>query len=233
MFRRIRKTEHKCRQAFTLVEIIVVLVILAILSAILVPALSGYIKRTKKEKYIQMIDAYRTAGSAVMAEYYGEIGAHNWPKTVNVSWYDKQKDKSGKEVDGEPWGRKVLQLVGGDRGNNEPYILVIGIGDPRDDSISLVEKYSVCYVAYVANAKAPAVYWIDGEISYTYPRDNPVKIKKTGTNDDIRNWIVRPGKPDFPIQYFVISNQTKLTIDGFWLDMSKGLKGHSEPYFKG
>ena len=201
----------------------------------LVPALSGYIKRAKKEKYIEMVDAYRVAGAAVMSEYYGEMGVHDWPKTVNVSWYNKQKDKDNKEIDGEPWGRKVLQLVGGDRGKNnkEPYILVIGIGDPRDNSISLAEKYSVCYIAYVADEKAPAVFWIDGEISYTYPRDNPVKINKTGSNENIRNWIIRPGKPDFPIQYFVVSNRTGLSIDGFWLDMSKGLRGHSEPHFKG
>ena len=53
MLKRIRKTKHKCRQAFTLVELIVVLVVLAILAAILVPALTGYIKRTKKEKYYE------------------------------------------------------------------------------------------------------------------------------------------------------------------------------------
>ena len=233
MSKRVRKTSIRSRHSFTLVELIVVLVILAILAAMLVPALTGYIKRARKVKFLEIIDAYRVAGAAVMSEYYGEMGAHDWPKTVNVSWYNKQKDKQGKEVDGEPWGRKVIQLVGGDRGeaNREPYILVIGIGDPRDDSITLEEKYSVCYVAYVATAKDPAVFWIDGEISYTYPRDNPVKINKTGSGDDIRNWIKRPGKPDFPIQYFVVSNRTGKSIDDFWLDMSNGLKGHSEPYF--
>ena len=51
MFKRIAKTKHKSRQAFTLVELIVVLVILAVLAAMLVPALTGYIKKTKKEKY--------------------------------------------------------------------------------------------------------------------------------------------------------------------------------------
>ena len=77
MLKRIRKRNHKCRQAFTLVELIVVLVILAILSAMLVPALTGYIKRSKKTKYIQMIDAYRTAGQAIMSEYCAEMGSHN------------------------------------------------------------------------------------------------------------------------------------------------------------
>lgn len=229
MLRKVRKNQNKSKHSFTLVELIVVLVILAVISAMLVPALTGYIKMSRKQKFIQMIDAYRTAGQSVMSEFYGETNGHNWPKKVNVSWYSKIDD-----VDGEPWGRKVLQLVGADRGkaNNEPYILVIGIGDPRDDSLSLVEKYSVNYVAYVATEKDPAVFWIDGEISYTYPTESPAKIRKTGKNEDIRNWIIRPGKPDFPIQYFVVSNRTKENIDGFWLANS-GLRGHSEPRFKG
>ena len=59
MFRRIRKTDHKCRQAFTLVELIVVLVILAVIAAALIPALTGYIKQARRAKYIQEVDAYR------------------------------------------------------------------------------------------------------------------------------------------------------------------------------
>ena len=232
MMKRVVKTRHKCRQAFTIVEHIVVLVILAIVAAMLVPALTGYIKRTKKSKYMQMADAYRTAAQSVMSEFYGEMGTHDWPKTVNVSWYGKFKDKSGYEKDGKPWGTKVLQLVGGDRGkeNGEPYILVIGIGDPREDSLDLDQKYAVYYVGYVADEKAPAVFWIDGEFSYTYPTENPKRINKTGTGDNIRNWIIRPGQSDFPIQYFVVSNRSGESLDGMWLS-TKGLKGHSEPYF--
>ena len=68
MFKRISKHEHKCRQAFTLVELIVILVILAILAGILVPALTGYIKKTRKAQYIQEVDAFRSAGQSIMAE---------------------------------------------------------------------------------------------------------------------------------------------------------------------
>lgn len=50
MIKRVTKTKHKSRRAFTLVELIVVLVILAVVAAMLVPSLIGYIDRTKKDK---------------------------------------------------------------------------------------------------------------------------------------------------------------------------------------
>ena len=42
----------KDKKGFTLVELIVVLVILAILAALLVPSLTGYINRAKKQELI-------------------------------------------------------------------------------------------------------------------------------------------------------------------------------------
>ena len=68
MYRRIRKTEHKSRQAFTLVELIVVLVILAVLAAILVPTLTGYIDRAKQKKDINEAQAGLVAAQSALVE---------------------------------------------------------------------------------------------------------------------------------------------------------------------
>lgn len=226
MVRRSNKLHKDSKRAFTLVELLVVLVILAILAAMLVPALTGYIKRAKRARCITAADDARVAAQAVMDELYGLTSGHNWPSGVNVFW-DKGDDQK--------WGDRVLELMGRGRGaaNGEPYILVVGVGDPRVTTLSDSQRYTVYYVGYVEDENSPAVFYVNGEWSYTYPTENPVKIKKTGTNENIRNTIVVPRGTNLPIQYFVISNRTGLGDGGFWLNGSDSLRGHSEPHFNG
>lgn len=66
------KKLRKNDKGFTLVELIVVLVILALLAAILVPALLGYIDKAKKEKNYQAAQEVHTAVQALATESYGK-----------------------------------------------------------------------------------------------------------------------------------------------------------------
>ena len=63
------------KRGFTLVELIVVLVILAILAALLIPALTGYIDKAKKDQVIAETRMLHEAVQTEMSELYG---SSNW-----------------------------------------------------------------------------------------------------------------------------------------------------------
>ena len=69
-----KKTRKSSKKGFTLVELIVVLVILAILAAMLVPALTGYIRRAREEKDYQFAATVLTAAQSAAAYQYAQPG---------------------------------------------------------------------------------------------------------------------------------------------------------------
>lgn len=69
MFEKIRKMKNK--KGFTLVELIVALVILTILAALLIPALTGYIDKANKEKVVAECRSVAMAAQTTASEYYG------------------------------------------------------------------------------------------------------------------------------------------------------------------
>ncbi|MCR4689531.1 MAG: type II secretion system GspH family protein [Saccharofermentans sp.] len=66
-----KKMRKESKKGFTLVELIVVLVILAVLAAMLVPALTGYIRRAREEKEYQTAATVYSAAQAVITDMYG------------------------------------------------------------------------------------------------------------------------------------------------------------------
>lgn len=66
------------RGGFTLVELIVVLVILAILAALLIPALTGYIDKSKKSQVIAETRMLHQAIQTELSDYYGSSQWGNW-----------------------------------------------------------------------------------------------------------------------------------------------------------
>ena len=224
---------NRSKKAFTLVEMIVVLVILAIVAAMMVPALTGYIKNAQKAKYIQKADETRIAAQAVMQELYGlgdGNGAHSATTDGNNVFWNSGTDKD--------WGDKVLQLLGCDRGaaNGEPYILIVGVGTHKaSGEMDLSQQYTVYYVAYVEDEHAPALFYVNGEWMYEYPRydgSSAIDTRKIG-GDSFRNTIVLNGAK-IPLQFYIISNRTGLNASSgaFWTGTdSRSLYSHSDGYY--
>ena len=95
-----KKVSKSSKKGFTLVELIVVLVILAILAAMLVPALTGYIKRARQEKDYQMAATVLTAAQSAATWQYSQAAAsHTGNFTIN------SQTSTGN-------GTKVIDLIG-------------------------------------------------------------------------------------------------------------------------
>lgn len=73
MFEKIRKMKNK--KGFTLVELIVVLVILANLAALLIPAMTGYIDKANQEKVVAETRMIVMAVQTEASTYYGTKGS--------------------------------------------------------------------------------------------------------------------------------------------------------------
>lgn len=87
-------------KAFTLVEVIVVMVILAILAALLLPSLTKYIDKSKETQYIvEARNVYQAAQTAV-SDAYGKYGS-DFKKYIQIKttgYYLPQTDEEGNIV---------------------------------------------------------------------------------------------------------------------------------------
>ena len=232
MLRRVYKSDSHSKRAFTLVELIVVLVVLAIIAALLVPALTGYIKRAKREHYYDEAHYALVAAQAVMQELYaaGDGALTNTTEDGNNVIWSSGADKA--------WGDRVLDLMDRGRGaaNNEPYIFIFGVASNKASAgQSDAAQHTVYYIAYVADEDAPAVFYVNGTWMYQYPRSDTSSAIRTRSfgGDNYRNTIVLDGA-NIPLQFFIVSNRTGInpSSTNFWTAGSNSLLSHADGYYK-
>ncbi|MGN0700893.1 MAG: prepilin-type N-terminal cleavage/methylation domain-containing protein [Oscillospiraceae bacterium] len=153
----------KDRKGFTLVEVIIVLVIIAILSAVLIPSLSGYIDRANKAKYMLAAKNCMKAMQIELSEMYAEKISPFDIKGIKTCGKSENLDVS---FIGTDFAKEVLQTA-----DDEPYILLFGLGNYKT-YISTSERskaYTVYFVAYVRDQNSRPIYFNGSEWTTKYP----------------------------------------------------------------
>lgn len=114
------------QRGFTLVEIIVVLVILAIIAAFTIPAMLGYIQDANKKKDLAeartVMIALQSTISEVLGTENGTLGENSTYLMITFSGKSIARIKGGEGTEGEPIVQRAFsrfsELIGSDAQDN-------------------------------------------------------------------------------------------------------------------
>ena len=202
------KMKKSSNKGFTLVEIVVVLIILAVLAAIIIPGLTGYIEQAKAKKYLPNAKSCLDAAQAMFSQQYGLNGvlAEGTP-VVSGAKIASTSGNEDQDIRGTDFAKGVLRLAG--LPADKPYCFMVAVGSnalPKSGSasysVSETDKYTVFYAFYMEDENSKPWYFYNGEWTTKNPRfNNSSDILDSG------NVFVKGPYAGKRIQYYLISYQ--------------------------
>ena len=189
------------RRGFTMVELIVVLVIVAILSAVVIPLMMGFIENAREKEYITDAEAALKASQSALTEVY-----NNASNRITPERREKAHSESGTDINSrfDIWTAAVLED---------------GITPAISDNIS---SYSVTYAEFTAedgtrvfyNGSEWTVYKKDAEIE-----DAAYASLSSDADNVIHMWPYRGDKAYDPKAKPYVNNdfedKIEFDFDGF------------------
>lgn len=223
-----RKSFNK---GFTLVELICVLVVLAVIAAVLVPSLLGYILKVNQKKEINNARTLLEATQAQLVELYAAQGG--LPEGTPVISGGRRGVDNGKpnddcDIKETQFASQVLDLVSMDgidvtSKNGKPYLFMFAVGSNASktasktkNKVSVHDKYTVYYAVYMETEKSCPLYYYNGE----WRNDNPRPDKETKIFDGDNVVLSGPLK-GMRLQYYLLANRSGIDFysngnNGFW-----------------
>ena len=170
------KMKKSSNKGFTLVEIVAVLVILALLAAIIIPGLTGYIEQARAKKYLPNAKSCLDAAQAMFSGQCGLNGelAAGTP-VVSGARKASSSGNEDQDISNTKFAQDILRLAG--LPSDKPYCFMVAVGSnakPKTGytsySVTEEDKYTVFYAFYMEDENSKPWYFYNGEWTTKNPR---------------------------------------------------------------